>query len=129
MNYGIWLSTSENIRAGFETTTGTDNYVTSPLKYNDGNWHYAVATYNGTKLVLYIDGMQVATKSTTAVPDNTGSQPFRYGANSLALNGYFIGNVDESRVWNRTLSSAEVANAYNTGTFDISGQVLYQPFS
>jgi hypothetical protein len=48
--------------------------------------------------------------------------------NSLALNGFFTGNVDEVRIWNRALSSTEIANAYNNGAFSTSGQVLYLPF-
>ena len=66
--------------------------------------------------------------STSATPDNTGTQPVRIGANSLALNGFFTGNVDEVRIWNRALSSTEIGNAYNNGAFSTSGQVLYRPF-
>ena len=58
---------------------------------------------------LYVDGVQVSSMSTaSATPDNTGIQPVRIGANSLALNGFFTGNVDEVRVWNRALSSTEI---------------------
>jgi hypothetical protein len=90
---------------------------------------YAVVTYDGsTGVRLYIDGVQVSSLSTSATPDNTGIQPVRIGANSLSLNGFFIGNVDEVRVWNRALSSTEIANAYNNGLFNTTGQVLYLPF-
>ncbi|MDQ3970708.1 MAG: PKD domain-containing protein, partial [Thermoproteota archaeon] len=130
MNYGISMSTTENIIAEFETRTGVDHIITSPNRYNDGQWHYAVATYDGTTtLRLYIDGVQVASKSTAgAVPDNTGTQPVRIGANSRTLNQYFTGNADEVRVWNRALTSTEVSNAYNSGTFNTNGQVLYLNF-
>jgi hypothetical protein len=130
MNYGITMSTTENIVAEFETRTGVDHFITSPNKYNDGQWHYAVGTYDGTTLRLYIDGVQVASKTTGgAVPDNTGTQPVRVGANSRAADRFFTGNVDEVRVWNRALTSTEVSSAYNSGNFDdISGQVLYLNF-
>ena len=64
----------------------------------------------------------------SATPDNTGIQPVRIGANSLALNGYFTGNIDEVRIWNRALSSTEISNAYNNGVFSTGGQALYLPF-
>jgi hypothetical protein len=130
MNYGITMSTTENINAELETRTGVDHIITSPNRYNDGQWHYAVATYDGTTtLRLYIDGVQVASKSTGgAVPDNTGTQPVRVGANSRAADRFFTGNADEVRVWNRALTSTEVSNAYNSGTFNTNGQVLYLPF-
>jgi hypothetical protein len=129
MNYGIWMTSAERIQAGFETGPGTDFYTTSPASYSNGQWHYAVVTYDGSTAVrLYIDGVQVSSISTSgAIPDKTGTQPVRIGANSLALNGFFTGNVDEVRVWNRALSGTEIANAYNNGVFDTTGQVLYLP--
>ena len=133
MNYGIWINSNNHIQAGFETSTGTDNFITISSKtYNDGIWHYAVATYDGLSLKLYIDGVQIASLSTTAIPDHAGTQPVRIGANSISTpppNGFFTGNVDEVRVWNRALSSSEVSNAYNNGIFNTNGQVLYLPFS
>jgi hypothetical protein len=130
MNYGIWITTAEKIQAGFETSSGADNFAISANSYSDGQWHYAVVTYDGSAIRLYIDGSQVATKSTSgATPDNTGTQPLRIGANSLALNQYFTGSIDEVRVWNRAVTSSEVSSQYNSGTFDTTGQVAYLPFS
>ena len=127
INYGLWLDSSERLKGGFETGPGTDMFVTSANTYNDGQWHYGVVTYDGTSTVrLYVDGVQIATKSTTGTPDNSGDLPVRVGANYLTPDRFFIGNVDEVRVWNKALSATEVANAYG-GTF-ASGQVLYLPF-
>jgi Concanavalin A-like lectin/glucanases superfamily len=129
MNYGIWMNQLGKIRAGFESMNASDVYVTSPRKYNDGKWHYIVITYDGLDLVLYIDGAAVARSSHTGIvlPDNTGSQPVRIGANSLIAQGYFVGKVDEVRIWNRALASGDVLNGFKTGTFDTKGQVLYVP--
>lgn len=131
MNFGIWMTSAEQIQGGFETTGGTNYYATSTKAYNDGIWHYAVVTYDGKYVRLYVDGVQVASKrASNKTPDNTGTQPLRIGANSLTLNGYFTGNVDEIRVWNgRALTSSEVANAYNNGAFNTNGQVAYLSFS
>ena len=52
------------IKAGFETSSGADQYVTSVNSYNDGQWHYAVVTNDGTNVILYIDGVQAGTKAT-----------------------------------------------------------------
>ena len=150
MNYGIWMIDSENIQTGFENSSGANHFVMSPSNYSDGNWHYAVETYDGSAVKLYVDGVQVASNLTTTtppptptptppttsgtIPDNTGIQPVRIGANSLELvdgkgDGYFIGSIGEIRVWNRTLSAEEVSAAYNNGLFNTTGQVLYLPFS
>src|SRR5206468_6727295 len=34
MNYGLWMTSLENIEAGFETTGGTDYALTSPSTYS-----------------------------------------------------------------------------------------------
>ena len=75
MNYGIWMNSAEKIKGGFETSSGTDYFVTSPASYSDNKWHYAVVTYGGSTVILYIDGVQVATKSTSgASPDRLWSK-------------------------------------------------------
>jgi hypothetical protein len=130
MNYGIWLGDLENIRAGFETSAGKPIlFVKSPKTYNLYHWHYVVVTYDRSFLRLYVDGEQVANKFTNgAIPDHTGDQPIRIGANSYALNGYYIGNVDELRIWDRALTGLEIADQYDRGIFNTTGQVLYRPF-
>ncbi|MBA3285636.1 MAG: metallophosphoesterase, partial [Nitrosopumilus sp.] len=101
MNYGISMIPKGKLVIGIENADG-ESFVTFPTipRFNDSKWHYAIATYDGSVLNLYTDGKQVGTKQTFgAVPDNTGSQPLRIGANSLSPGGFFIGNVDEVRIW------------------------------
>ena len=64
LNYGIWMNSLEQIKVGFETSTGADQFVTSTLKYNDGQWHYAVVTNDGANVILYVDGIKVGSKAT-----------------------------------------------------------------
>jgi hypothetical protein len=134
MNYGIWMNSAEQIKAGFETSTGVDQYATSSssIKYNDNKWHYAVVTYDGVTVRLYIDGVQVGTKSTSgATPDSSGSQPVRVGANSRITPpaDFFTGEIDEVRVWNDDLSAQQVTDATAGTSFNTAEQVLYLPFS
>jgi len=131
-NYQISMNSAEQIKVGFESGTGADFFVNSPSTYNDNQWHYAVVTYEGTTIRLYIDGIQVATKSTGgAAPETSGTKPVRIAANSRVTpptSNFFTGNVDEVRIWNRALSSSEVTSAFG-GTFNTVGQVLHLPFS
>jgi hypothetical protein len=131
LNYGIWIDSKERIVvvAGFETTSGTNKFVYSSLSYNDGNWHNVVVTFAGPKsaLKLFIDGNLVDTRTSTASPDNTGTQPVRIGANSLALKDYFVGNIDEVRIWERALTSIDVSSAFR-GTFSVRRLVFYHDF-
>lgn len=129
MNYGLYMTKDEQIRVGFETSAGTNYFVSSVSKYNDGQWHYALVTNDGSFVRLYVDGSQIGSRSTSgASPDNSGIHPVRIGANSQTANSFFVGNADEIRIWNRPLSSEEVANAYD-GNINTSGQVLFIPSS
>jgi len=101
MNYGIWMTKSEKIIAGFESATAADRFVTSAKTYNDNQWHYVILTYGGSNVILYIDGVKVATKSTSgASPEISGTKPVRIGANSRVTppGNFFTGQVDEVRV-------------------------------
>ena len=50
-----------------------------------------------------MDGIQVKSTSTTSLPDNSGNQPLRIGANSLSVRDIFVGDIDEVGVWNRAI--------------------------
>ena len=128
MNYGIWMTDNEKVRGGFETSGGKPMFATSPLSYSDGKWHYAVVTFDGSVVSLYVDGVQVATKKTSGSPDNGGDNPIRVGADSEAVGDYFQGNVDEVRVWRVALTPDQVSDAYH-GTFDTKYQEVYLDFS
>jgi Concanavalin A-like lectin/glucanases superfamily len=134
LNYGIWMTALETLSAGFESTNGTNYYIHSRVPYNNYQWHHVVATYDGSVLRLYIDGVQVVKSILTdgAIPDNTGTDPLRVGAESSLVEflprDNFVGNIDEVRVWNRALPIGEIANGYKTGTFNTTSQVLYLPF-
>jgi hypothetical protein len=122
------MTSAEQIKAGFETSTGADQFVTSPNTYSDGQWHYAVVTNNGANVILYIDGVQVATKATSGATPETNTKVFRVGGNSRVTppTNFFTGEIDEVRAWNNALTPSEVSNAF-AGTFK-PGHVLYLDF-
>ena len=125
LNYGIWINEENGLSGGFETTTGEDFIIQSREKYNDGNWHHAALTFNGTTLFLFVDGKPIGNKLfIKETPDNTGNQPLRIGANSLNEDKFFTGQVDEIMLWNRALDMSEIENMYLENKFNPTGQVL-----
>jgi hypothetical protein len=125
------MTPSGKLSAGFEDANGTDYYVQSPQMYNDSKWHHAIVTYDGLVLQLYIDGFKVTENvfsSGRAVPDKSGVGTLRLGANALYDKDFFIGNIDEVRVWSRALSSTEATNGYTHGIFNGTGLVVFLPF-
>ena len=129
MNYGLWITPTELLEGGFETKSGTNLFITSKNKFNDGNWHHAFLTYDGSVLKLYVDGNEEGQLSMKAVPDNTGTQPIRIGANSFANDKFFTGKVDEVMLWDRALTFEEISNSDNFDEFPLNGRILYLSFS
>lgn len=130
MNYGIWMSTTEKVQGGFETSTGSDRMVTSPNSYNDGQWHHGVVTFDGSILRLYVDGIQITTLSTSSIPETTGNNhPLKIGANSRIVDNLFTGSIDDVGVWNRALTTTEITNVMNNGAFATNGLVYRNSFN
>ncbi len=128
MNYGVWMNTDGTITAGFESQQGKNFEILSQKKYNDGNWHYAIVLYNSTVLKVDIDDHTIGNLEVSETPDTTGNQPLRIGANSLDLDKYFKGEVDELRIWNRGLTINELNEIYNNRSFTSNGQIEYLNF-
>ncbi|MGI9010383.1 MAG: LamG-like jellyroll fold domain-containing protein [Nitrososphaeraceae archaeon] len=114
-NYGIWITSSGKLSGGYETSSGSNKYTTSDKSYVDGQWQHGVVTFDGSIVRLYVNGIQVKSTSTTSLPDTSGNQPLRIGANSLSIGDIFVGDIDEVGVWNRALSTSEIANLMNIG--------------
>jgi hypothetical protein len=77
---------------------------------------YTYNTSSGSK--LYINGVQVGQNSGTARGSNAATLGalFRNAANA---NNYFNGAMDDVRVYNKTLSAAEVKQLYQLGTMKV----------
>jgi hypothetical protein len=76
---------------------------------NDGNWHQAGLTYNGTKICGYFDGDLIECSDTTLFSNYTGVVLGGYG-------DYFNGTLDEIKIWNRSLNATEMTSEYNSGS-------------
>jgi hypothetical protein len=91
---------------------------------NDLNWHHFLATANNTTLNVYVDGVRVPNALTVggdAVMNSLvhiGHWPGGYyqsGQSGFPYLRYYDGNIDEAAMWNRVLTSTEIANLYNDG--------------
>ncbi|MER7366332.1 polymorphic toxin-type HINT domain-containing protein [Nonomuraea wenchangensis] len=79
--------------------------IVSPQKVNDGAWHHAVLTAAGNVQTLYVDGAEAATR--TAEIRNTEPEYSEF----MSLGG-LTGSIDEVAVYDRPLSSPEIARHY-----------------
>ena len=82
--------------------------VAAPTTLATGSWSYLTATYDGSTLRLFVNGAQVAQQAASgSILTSTGA--LRIGGNAI-WGEWFNGWIDEVRVYNRALSSAEIQN-------------------
>lgn len=112
--YGVQITTGVCIFQSCKntgTTLGTDyQQIIGTTDLNDGNWHFLVATWNGTHLNLYVDGVSDATAVAWAnAPGYAATNYIRVGCgNRTGTNENFVvGSLDDVFLLNGTALSAE----------------------
>ena len=108
-NYAVWLGPSNRYTAYFGDRS-TWVAVQTPA-ITDTNWHYVVATNDGSTVKIYLDGALKQSTSTT----------LRLTANTLPLNigrannnrYFFNGLLDEAAIYPTALSATTVQAHYN----------------
>lgn len=90
-----------------------DSTSVAKQDYRDGQWHHVVGVIDRTNNTntIYVDGVQKDQSSANHVGDLTNSYFFSIGALDRG-NIIFKGLIDEVRVYDRALSSAEVRQLY-----------------
>ena len=123
----LYLDASGQVWFGIGTTSTIG--IKSAAGLNNGQWHMAVATLGATGISLYIDGVQVASNSSTAAGSYSGW--WRAGCGNLS--GWvsfwdgggsptgssnqprdfpFTGSLDEVSIWQSVLTPAQIAQLY-----------------
>ena len=88
----------------------------STTTWTKNRWYHVAATYNGTTMLLYINGILENTKHINfTIEQNQTNLLIGYGTY-----GYFNGTIDEVAVWNRSLSRTEIENLYNLSVSTIT---------
>ena len=117
--FGLWLDPGGS---SLQTWGHTHDYsfaASAPL--NDGVWHQAVTTYDGTSLTVYIDGVSLGSKAATR---NTQLESYGFGIGAIIapddINSgkYFNGVLDEVSFYTTVLDQATISNHYALATSD-----------
>ncbi|MGW5242200.1 LamG-like jellyroll fold domain-containing protein [Monashia sp. NPDC004114] len=96
------------VGSSFKQATST---VTVPV----GSWHHVVGTFDGQRVVVYIDGVQAAATTARGSLAPAVGANLMVGADPVDPESRFEGAVDDVRVLGRSLSAAEVAELYAGG--------------
>ena len=115
-SFGLYTGSSGGLQ--FYVYDGSSYYVTSAVAEDhiwDGEWHFIAATYDGSSILLYLDGEQIGSATGTgAIEYDIPLRDFSIG-NYLgcpSLDFRFSGDLDEVEVFNRVLSQSEIQDLY-----------------
>jgi hypothetical protein len=87
------------------------NLLTSNAVINTSQWCQYCVTYDGTNAIGYLNG--VSTDITNIGLQTYDSNLIRIGRFTELLNLNFNGNISQTSVYNRTLSSSEILQNFN----------------
>jgi Concanavalin A-like lectin/glucanases superfamily len=94
------------VPTGGGTFDGAVQFVAGRSANPIGSWSYIALTYDGSRLRLFVDGRQAASRRTTGTIEATGN-PLWLGGNH-PYGEFFDGLIDEARVYDRALTDAEI---------------------
>lgn len=97
-----------------DTASSYENVDTTSAITTDV-WHHVVAVADDDTAYIYFNGVLNATSSITAMVSE--SENSAIGGSG----GYFDGEIDEVKIFNRALSEEEAGNLYNYG--DVGGEI------
>lgn len=119
VDWGGWLlfhySTNGYIRWAFESVTGgVQELGFTNCLVTGGQWQYIVLTANSTTGSAYLDGQLCGTGTFSITPAlNNGTDSLWIGERGDSWSS-FTGSIDEFRLYNKTLSSSEITDMYNS---------------
>ena len=118
MNYFLGIDSSGRLVADFEEgagqpSPGLNHPVTGVTVVTNNAWHHAAATYDGQTWRLYLDGSldRSLSLASARAPRSDSIQRTALGSalnSSGTAAGYFMGRIDEARIWNVVRSSAQI---------------------
>ena len=128
MDFGHWserwkISLPQHLRIVW-TTNG--NNLQFPvfivdMDSGDGNemvksfWWHVTMVHDGTNDIIYVNGLQTNIKPSPTKLNST-SLPLGFGNNPVEGGQYFIGALDNVKIYNKSLTAAEILQLFQTGT-------------
>lgn len=123
--YQLTTPSSTSFKFNF---TGAGTVPIATANFADGNWHLLASTFDDTSnnVTLYFDGVAILSGTVSSTIGSSGSVASYIGARA-GSSLFFNGDIDESRIYNRALTAAEINDLYNNvsdnsfSTLTISG--------
>ncbi len=128
---GYMLRAGANGVLNFNLGNGSWNEVSTPSNtVAIGVWYHIAASYDGTIMRIYVDGVEVGIRAVSDIDIMNNSSSLYIGNWALTGNRFFNGTIDEVRIWNVARTAEEIAANMDTEiTLPQTGLVLYYKFN
>ncbi|MBU3010852.1 T9SS type A sorting domain-containing protein [Polaribacter vadi] len=105
-SFNLWVDALGRFRFTISIDGSSDEFLisNSPAIFTN-NWHHIAATFNGSTMKMYVDGLGAGSKSVTGTIYDSSSD-IVIGEGTTTSN--FSGALDEIRIWDKALSQQEV---------------------
>ncbi len=94
----------------------------------DGLWHQVAATYDGSVLLVFVDGYEGDLRGEGVDKLGPNTEPLFIGKDPTTTNRNFTGDIDDAQIYNTALSSQEINkllySTYTSPIKDFAGDVL-----
>lgn len=107
------FSAASTLAAGYYTGSAWQIVVGPSLTLN--TWHHVTVVYNGTTLVLYVDGVQVATATPSQAPRAGNNGLYIGHRHDTTASPYFPGRIASAAIYGTALSAERISAHYNAG--------------
>ncbi len=104
-SYGLHMLSNGTPRFWLSLSGGARNAPGSP-NYESGQWYHMAGTYNGSEMVLYVDGEVSATTSASG-DINAYDNPLFLGINGGRTEP-MDGKIDDVRIYNHALDQVDI---------------------
>jgi hypothetical protein len=110
-----------------EMWSSASGQIKIPYPFKDNEWGFLAVVGDGSKIVLYANGLPAFTLNSTVAGYGNSSFPFNIGGGGVfnATGDTFLGNVDEVAIFDKALTTAQVQEIYYSA--NISPQIITQP--
>lgn len=93
----------------------------SSASVNDNKWHYAVGVFDGSNVLLYLDGVLQQTTAVSGTIINDGT--YSIGKAGAYSGSYYKGQIDEVKIYSYARTAAQIRSDYIVGAAKIGSSI------
>lgn len=120
--YNFYINPLGQLVFVLQTSMGTDS-VMALVQMQTSTMYHVAAVYDGAEMLLYLNGKQVGSKAFTGSIIGRVS-PLVIGRYAASASQFFLGQMDELRIWNTARTAHEIRSNMHTRLANFSDPSL-----